>query len=521
MQWTTAMTQRKRLPIGIQTFREIRENHHYYVDKTGMIGQLVDAGKHYFLSRPRRFGKSLLLDTLKELFEGNEPLFQGLAIHGHWDWAEPFPVLRFSFGRKNYRESQALGESLHQQLTQMERDFGFQAEFDDAGSRFADLLEKIKVKTGKPVVVLVDEYDKPILDALEYPEVAKANRDFLRGFYATIKDFDSHIRFSFLTGVSKFSKVSLFSGLNNLEDITLIPGYSSLCGYTDADIDSVFAPELPRLDRDEIRDWYNGYHWLGEGVYNPFDILQLFRNHSFKSYWFETGTPTFLVEQLLKRQVPTLKLDNLLSSSDMLSSFDVGDISTEALLFQTGYLTIKQEENLGGQFFYTLGYPNREVYQSLNNSLLAALVQNKSQQVLHASQLYRLLSANDIAGLKPLFHSFFASIPHQWYTNNHIQDYEGYYASVFYSYFASLGLDVTLEDTSNLGRIDMTLKFNGQVYIFEFKVVELVPEGKALQQIKDKAYADKYRALNQPIYLIGVEFSKTDRNIVGFDWEVA
>ncbi|MEB4592250.1 PD-(D/E)XK nuclease domain-containing protein, partial [Candidatus Thiothrix sp. Deng01] len=205
----------------------------------------------------------------------------------------------------------------------------------------------------------------------------------------------------------------------------------------------------------------------------------------------------------------------------MLSSFDVGDISTEALLFQTGYLTIKQEENLGGQFFYTLGYPNREVYQSLNNSLLAALVQNKSQQVVHASQLYRLLSANDIAGLRQLFHSFFASIPHQWYTNNDIQHYEGYYASVFYSYFASLGLNVTLEDITNLGRIDMTLKFNGKVYVFEFKVVELVPEGKALQQIKDKAYADKYRALNQPIYLLGVEFSKTDRNIVGFDWEPA
>ena len=513
------MTARKRLPIGIQTFREIREENYYYVDKTGLIQQLIESGKHYFLSRPRRFGKSLLLDTIKELFEGNEPLFQGLAIHDQWDWSVKYPVLRFSFGRKNYRQPQALEEALHQQLTQLEQNFQIEPRFKDAGSRFADLFEQIKAKTGKSVVVLIDEYDKPILDALEYPEVAKANRDFLRGFYATIKDFDAYIRFSLLTGVSKFSKVSLFSGLNNLKDITLDRRYSTICGYTDADIDSVFAAELPGLDRDEIRSWYNGYNWLGEGVYNPFDILQLFDERLFKSYWFETGTPTFLIDHLMKRQVPSIQLDNMLSSSDMLSSFDVGDITTEALLFQTGYLTIKQEENLGGQYFYTLGYPNREVYQSLNESLLSMLVRDKSQQVVHSSQLYRLLSQNQIEGLKQLFHSFFASIPHQWYHNNTIQHYEGYYASVFYSYFAALGLNITLEDTSNLGRIDMTLKFNQRVYIFEFKVVELSPAGKALQQIKDKAYADKYRALNQPIYLIGVEFSKTNRNIVGFEWE--
>ena len=221
----------------------------------------------------------------------------------------------------------------------------------------------------------------------------------------------------------------------------------------------------------------------------------------------------------MKRQVPSIQLDNMLSSSDMLSSFDVGDITTEALLFQTGYLTIKNYRRVAGQDYYTLGYPNQEVYQSLNHVLLQNLTQNREAQVLQSIQLYDLLMANDFTGLKQLFHSFFASIPHQWYHNNTIQHYEGYYASVFYSYFAALGLNITLEDTSNLGRIDMTLKFNQRVYIFEFKVVELSPEGKALQQIKDKAYADKYRALNQPIYLIGVEFSKTNRNIVGFEWE--
>ena len=512
-------TARKSLPIGIQTFSEIRRNEHYYIDKTGLALALINNGKHYFLSRPRRFGKSLFLDTLKELFEGNEPLFQGLAVHKHWNWSVKYPVLRFSFGRKNYSLTQSLPESLHQQLTQFERDFGIAREFEDAGGRFADLIQKVSTQTGLPVVILIDEYDKPILDALDYPEVAKANRDFLRGFYGTIKDFDAHIRFSFLTGVSKFSKVSLFSGLNNLTDITLDARYSTLCGYTDHDIDSVFAPELSGLDREAIREWYNGYHWLGEGVYNPFDILQLFDKREFRNYWFETGTPTFLVNLLMERRMPTLQLDNLLSSSTMLSSFDVGDIATEALLFQTGYLTIKNTRQAGGQTFYQLGYPNQEVYQSLNESLLSTLTHDRTSQAQQSLRLYDLLLVNDFSGLKQLFQSFFASIPHHWYTNNDIQQFEGFYASVFYSYFASLGLDVTVEDCTNLGRLDMTLKFNGQVYLFEFKVVEMVPEGRAMQQLQEQDYAAKYRHLNQPIHLVGVEFSKDNRNVVGFEVE--
>ena len=230
------------------------------------------------------------------------------------------------------------------------------------------------------MVVLIDEYDKPILDSLHKPEVAKANRDVLRGFYGAIKDYDAHIKFSFLTGVSKFSKVSIFSGLNNLTDITLDPRYSTLCGYTDHDIDTVFTAELDGLDRDEIRRWYNGYNWLGEGVYNPFDILQLFDQRKFKNYWFETGTPTFLNDVLFERQIPSIKLDNLLSSSAMLSSFDVEQMDTEALLFQTGYLTIKSSQRVGGQDYYTLGYPNQEVLQSLNESLLSVMVKDKGAQ---------------------------------------------------------------------------------------------------------------------------------------------
>ena len=511
---------KRRLPIGIQTFRKIREEDCYYVDKTTYIRRLLDEGTHYFLSRPRRFGKSLFLDTLKELFEGNEPLFAGLYIHDRWDWSVRHPVLRLSFGSGNFKEPGYVEDALMEQLAAAERRAGVVSEYATAPGRFAFLLEALHDQAGQPVAVLIDEYDKPILDALEVPDIARANRDFLHGLYAVIKDCDAHVRFTFITGVSKFSKVRLFSGLNNLTDITLDPRYSAICGYTERDLDAVFAPELPGLDRDQIRNWYNGYSWLGdEKVYNPFDILLLFDKRTFGAYWFETGTPTFLVETLFKRQVSSLELNAMIGSDELLSTFDVDDIATEALLFQTGYLTIKSAEDLGGKRLYQLGYPNQEVLQSLNESLLRYLVQDATRQMANSVRLYRLLEANDFAGLETLFHAFFASIPYEWYTNNDIARYEGYYASVFYSYFAGLGLNIAVEDSSSHGRLDMAVLFNSHVYLFEFKVVEMASAGAAMAQLQERRYADKYRALEQPIYLIGVEFSKDERNIAAFDVE--
>ena len=513
---------KRRLPIGIQTFRKIREQDCYYVDKTPFIEALVDGGSHYFLSRPRRFGKSLFLDTLKEAFEGDQALFEGLAIQDSWDWTVRYPVLRLSFGSGNFREPDYLNASLMAQLDAIERQFNVVSGYTTRPERFAHLLRTLHEQTGQRVVVLVDEYDKPILDALDVPEVAQANRDNLRGIYSVIKDSDAHIRFAFLTGVSKFSKVSLFSGLNNLKDITLDRRYSAVCGYTDADLDTVFAPELPGLDRQEIQSWYNGYSWRGkERVYNPFDILLLFDSREFKAHWFETGSPTFLIETLFERQVSALDLEGMAGADDLLSKFDVGNIGTEALLFQTGYLTIAEEQNLGGEPFYRLGYPNREVRQSLNRTLLRHLVQDDTRQVANSVQLIQLLEANDFGGLKTLFHAFFASIPHQWYTNNQIAHYEGYYASVFYAYFAGLGLDITVEDSGSHGRLDMAVRFGGHVYLFEFKVVEMASEGAAMAQLKAKGYAEKYRALGEPIHLIAVEFSKSDRNLAAFEVERA
>ena len=513
---------RRRLPIGIQTFRTIREEGCYYVDKTPHVRRLLDEGAHYFLSRPRRFGKSLFLDTLKELFEGNEPLFAGLAIHDGWDWSVRHPVLRLSFGSGNFNEPGHVATSLMAQLDAVERESGVASDYRTGPQRFAHLLESLHRRAGRRVVVLVDEYDKPMLDALEAPETARANRDYLRGLYAVIKDSDAHVRFAFLIGVTRFSRVNLFSGLNNLKDITLDPRYSAICGYTEADLDAVFAPELPGLDRQRIRDWYNGYGWRGEEkVYNPFDILLLFDRREFDAYWFESATPTFLVETLVRRRVSSLALEGMLSSSELLSAFDVGAIATEALLFQTGYLTIKNTERLGGETLYRLGYPNLEVRQSLNRSLLRYLVQDATGQTANSLRLYRLLEAGDFDGLRTLFQAFFASIPYEWYTNNAIAGNEGYYASVFYSYFAALGLDITVEDSSSHGRADMALRFGGRVYLFEFKVVELAQAGAALAQLKARGYADKYRASGEPVYLIAVEFSKDSRNLTAFTVERA
>ena len=513
--------ERLRLPIGIQTFREIREDGHYYVDKTPHILELIEGGKHYFLSRPRRFGKSLLLDTIKELFEGNRELFTGLHAESQdrWDWNARNPVVRISFGAGNFTAPGELEARTAEMLSALEAEHDAGDGARTPAGRLSYILQAIHRRAGQRVVFLVDEYDKPILDALEDPDLARANRDYLRGLYSVVKDSDAHIRFSLITGVSKFSKVSLFSGLNNLRDITLDPRYATICGYTESDLDGIFAPELPGLDRERIREWYNGYSWLGEEkVYNPFDILLLFDTRRFLAHWFETGTPHFLLDTLLRRRVGPVELEGMVASDQLVSRFDVGDIAPEALLFQTGYLTIAEERERHGRVSYQLGYPNREVRESLNSSLLHHLTRDPAQEAT-ANRLYDLLEAGDIGALKSQFHAFYAGIPHQWYTNNTIASYEGYYAAVFYAYFASLGLDVTVEDSTNHGRLDMALRFGDAAYLFEFKVVEQAGPGAALAQLKDRGYAEKYAATATTIYLIGVEFSSATRNIAAFDVE--
>lgn len=508
---------RRKLPIGIQTFREIRAEGHYYADKTAHIKRLVENGKHYFLSRPRRFGKSLLLDTIKELFEGSEELFSGLSICEHWNFEKRHPVLRLDFGGGNYALEGAVGVRTTELLNTLASDTGIDLTGLSPEGRFERLLRHLHRDTGERVVVLVDEYDKPILDALNKPEIARANRDFLSGLYGVIKSCDAHIRFTLLTGVSKFSKVNLFSGLNNLRDITLDPRFATICGYTEQDLDTVFAPEIKALDRSLVREWYNGYSWRGnERVYNPFDILLLFESHEFRPWWFETGTPTFLVDTLLRRGVSTFSLDGMIADDVLLSSFEVDDIAPEALLFQTGYLTIEESSSRLGRNSYRLGYPNQEVRQSLNEVMLRRLAGSAAGFKAQNRLLDRFLNC-DLKGVEAQLCAIYAGIPTDWHRKNDIAHFEGYYASVFYACLAALGLDLRVEDASSAGRVDLTMRCDGHVYLFEFKVIERAGEGSALEQLIERRYADKYRASGQPIHCIGVEFSEETRNINAFE----
>ena len=539
---------RRRLPVGIQTFRRIREEGYCYVDKTVFAGRIAAGdAKHCFLSRPRRFGKSLFVDTLKELYEGAEPLFRGLAVHDAWDWSKRHPVVRLSFAGGNFKRPGALVESATAQIEDAGRRAGIDAGGGSPPVRFRRLIEALRERTGERVVVLVDEYDKPILGARDEAELpgeergaapragdaqARANRDDLRGLYGAIKDCDAHVELTFITGVSKFSKVSLFSDLNFLTDLTLDPRCAAICGYTEADLDTVFAPELPGLDRDLIRAWYNGYDWRGkEKVYNPWAILHLFASREFRSHWFETATPRFLVDTLLRRGFSAPDLEGLRADDDLLSAFDVDAVSTEALLFQTGYLTIAEEKkDADGVPVYRLGYPNREVRRGLNRGLLDALAP-RWRSAGSGAALRRVLAAEDWSGLEALFRKLLAGIPHDWRRRNEVARYEGYWSSVFYAWFQASMDGVAVEDATSRSRLDLAVVLGGAAFLFEFKVVErtaLRPESTggekrpraenaALAQLRARRYADKYRAPGRAVHLIGVEIGAERRDLAAFD----
>ena len=509
----------RRLPIGIQSFQRLRETDSYYVDKTPLIRELITESDFCFLSRPRRFGKSLLLDTLKLLFEGHEVLFRGLDIHEHWDWSVSYPVLRLSIGGK-YNDPRDLERNIATQLEVIEQSAGLPAASCRTGpERLWDLLDRFHRSSGRQVVVLVDEYDKPILDALRDPDLATANRDYLCGFYGIIKDCADHVRFAFLTGVSMFSKVSLFSGLNNLENISLNPRYATICGYTDDDIGRVFGPELDGLNREEIRTWYNGYHWRGgEQVYNPHDVLSLLRNREFRPYWFETGSPNFLFRMLVENSVSPMELENRMADMSLVSKFDVNDIGVEALLFQTGYLTIAEERRDEFDNLYRLDYPNHEVRLSLNLGLLRYLWKTGREPLDDGRMLCASLEANDFEGFADQLRTYFSGIPYQWHASGDLARYEAWYAGLLHMCFRAIGADLRVEDASSHGRADMVLFLGGQVFVLEFKMAE--GEGDAdcameaaISQMRARGYAEKYRSRGEPIHLIGVVCGRDARNV--------
>ncbi|TWI61352.1 PD-(D/E)XK nuclease superfamily protein [Desulfobotulus alkaliphilus] len=513
----------KKLPIGIQSFEKIREqpDQFYYVDKTPFVKKLVEqGGGYFFLSRPRRFGKSLFVDTLRQAFLAKKEYFKGLYLENNWDWNTAYPVIHISFGSGVLHSLEELAIKMESILMDIRNEYGIDYEKLSVNDRFMEAIAKMARKYGQKVVVLVDEYDKPILDNIANKSLAIEIREKLKNLYSVLKDADVHLKFVFITGVSKFSKVSLFSGLNHLNDITVDARFSSLCGYTEEELHSVFEDRLADQDAAKLKHWYNGYAWLGERVYNPFDILLYFDKKTYGSFWFETGTPRFLIELLMGNHYPIAKLENLVIGEEIIDSFDVDRILVEALLFQTGYLTINSvvTDMLERRTYY-LSYPNMEVKSSLNRWILNALVQDVVVKNETENILIKAIAEKRPEDLKDIFHRFFASIPHDWYRKNELSGYEGYYASIFYCYFAACGFEIRAEDATNHGRMDLSLFYDDICCIFEFKVLENAGEGSAMAQLKDRKYHEKYQGSGKEIYLVAVEFSKKDRNIENFEVE--
>jgi hypothetical protein len=506
----------KKLPTGIYTFRDIREDNYVYVDKTKEAYELINNYRYVFLSRPRRFGKSLFLDTLNEIFNGSKELFKGLYIYDKHDF-EPHPVIRISWAG-DFKTLESTKEMALTIMKENQDNLNIQCENQHNPSAcFRELIRKAYYKYNKKVVVLIDEYDKPILDNIEKEnlDTARDNREFLRGFYTIIKDSDRYIRFAFLTGVSRFSRVSIFSGLNNLVDISLNPKFAEICGFTHDNLENEFKEYLEGVDLEEIRKWYNGYNFLGKRkLYNPFDILQFIDNgYQFDNYWFQTGTPSFLVKLLKDRNYNVLEFENLKVGENILNSFDIDDLEVETIMFQSGYLTIKDVKRKGAKNIYTLTYPNLEVKMSFNDYLLNYLVDRPSRKERIQIDLYDILETGELNKLKEVLTSLYASVPYNYFIHNKMYEYESFYAVVLYMYLSGIGIEVKVEEITNQGRIDLIAIVLDKVYIFELKL-----NGDAIEQIEEKRYYEKYLNYSE-VYIIGLEFDKEKKNVKNVKWK--
>ncbi|MEA2049286.1 MAG: ATP-binding protein [Campylobacterota bacterium] len=504
----------KKLPIGIQTFKKIRSEDYLYVDKTKIALELISNNSYIFLSRPRRFGKSLFIDTIHNIYEGYKEYFKDLHIYDNWDWDIKYPVIKISFaGIFENKEStkDIIISILDKNKERLQLDFNPSAE---VSTYFNQLINKASEKYNQKVVILVDEYDKPILDNIEKIDIAKDIRDTLKGFYSQIKDNDEFVKFCMLTGVSKFSRVSIFSGLNNLKDISLNEDFGDICGYTQNDLETVFYPYLKDIDIDKLKEWYNGYNFLGEKVYNPYDILLFIDNKKkFANYWFETGSPSFLINLIKKNNYFVPEFSNLIIEEKDINSFDIENLNLTTIMIQSGFLTIKEMKQKRDRFYYILDFPNKEVRLSFYDYILQRFSSNDNISI--SDDLYDIFEDANLEQLKNTIKRLFSSIAYNNFTNNEIENYEGFYASVFFTYFAALGCELIAEDVTNKGRIDLTIKFNDRVYIFEFKITK----GDPLEQIKEKKYYEKYLSTSKDVYIIGVVFDPKERNISAFEVE--
>jgi hypothetical protein len=513
----------KNLPLGISTLSKLLENNCVYVDKTEYAYHLTSQSGAFFLSRPCRFGKSLFVDTLKEIFEGNQKLFEGLNIYDKWDWTKKYPVIKFDFAEGILKSGKDLDEKIHEILLFNEENLGITTVNKSISGRFAEIIKGAREKYGERVVVLVDEYDKPILDNISELSIAKELRDGLKNLYSVLKSQDANLQFVFMTGVTKFSKVSLFSGLNQLIDITIDEEFSSICGYTDMDLREHFSEYLADSDPEEVKRWYNGYSWTGpKSVYNPYDILLFIKKRMlYQNYWFETGSPTFLIELFRKNQYFLPDLENIEVFQRTLSSFEIESLHPITLLFQAGYLTIEKTFIEREKLVYRLKIPNQEVRLALNDYFIEDYTGISADLKSMQGDLYNALSTGNIASFEQHIRSLFAGIPWRNFTNNDLANFEGYYASVLYAFFASLNAQIIPEDITNHGQADMTIIFRNHIYVMEIKVVDKLPgsNNTALEQIIQRNYAEKYRNREGiTVHEVGLVFNKTERNLVQADY---
>lgn len=509
----------QKLPIGVQDFPALLRDDFLYVDKTEHIHRLMGAGKYLFLSRPRRFGKSLLISTLREIFRGNKALFKGLWIEDKINW-EAYPVVRVDFNEMDYRK-QPLEHALSKQMDEVAGQYKVDVPKEwTSKDKFSHLLETLGSGERK-AVVLIDEYDKAITDFLgEDEERIRDHVRTLKNFYGTLKSLDRCIHFVLVTGVSKIGRVSIFSDLNNLQDVTTFDDFAELCGYTQSELETCFSPWIEKTARslnvgqdpllDRIRSYYNGYSWDGKRrVYNPFSILNFFASGGdFRNYWFATGTPTFLTQLLRKQAIPAHQLDVFYASDFTLESADVHNIGFPALMFQTGYFTIRAVKRGLESPTYTLAYPNEEVRMTFLQYILAEYVQQPVDvaDVTLIQRMRRFLSEGDLPNFFDLLSSIFASVPYQITRTE-----EAYFHSVTHVVLALTGHVVHSEIPTNQGRMDAVLDAGERMYIFEFKLRESA--GAALNQIRERGYPERFRVAGKPLTLVGVAFDVEAKNV--------
>jgi hypothetical protein len=551
--------QLKKLPVGISSFRKIREEECVYVDKTKRILELVKSGDYFFLARPRRFGKSLLLDTLDHLFRGDKELFEGLYIFDKWKWEEKYPVIRLSVSR-NASTTKKLETSLIRMLSDIADDYKIELKADEPDDLFTELIKSLYRKINQKVVILIDEYDKPVLDrldAMRETEASKANKAILSNFYSALKDNPDYIHFVFLTGVTRFSGLSVFSGLNNLTDLTLDEKFGDICGYTQKELEENFRPHIKALAEKEnmnsaemlakIKYWYDGYTWDGKTeMYNPFSTLNLFFQNKFNIYWFMSGPPNYLISYIKQAKELDLFFTKEEASETSLMNFNPdaeADTTAVPLLFQTGYLTIKGKIVRDGADRYIIDSPNWEVKQSLGEHILLSYVNSiKSGKIVGlSSQFLKAAIDEDADAFSKIILQALIQIP---YTINKTKgkewDGESFYHAILVCIMAAMGFNVHAEELTNLGRIDIVWEHENKVFIIELKFVDayrlkkntktgrrtktkkapaaLAKEmnkslDEAISQIKDKKYYESYLLQKKEIILAGLAVSTKAQDV--------